>query len=80
MRPAESGEEVVERFFVGQVYHGQAQAPLVTISVEQIVLAERNVEQVARRDTRRIFIGVFRAACGDHYPQGSRCCGSAAAA
>ena len=61
VRSAESGKEVVERLLVGQVDHGQAGAPLVLVAVEEIVVADGDVEQAARRDARRVVVVVFGA-------------------
>jgi len=44
---AEGGEEVVEGVFVGEVDGGEAEAPLVLVAVEEIVLANGGVEEVA---------------------------------
>ena len=41
MGSAESGNEVVERFFVQQVDRRQAQAPLVLVTLEKVVLTHR---------------------------------------
>ena len=59
VRTAEGGEEVVERRLVGQVDDCKAQAPLVTVSVEQVVLANTGIKQAARRDALRVVVIVF---------------------
>jgi len=61
VRSAERAQEVVERFFVGQVDHRKAKAPLVTVAAEQIVMAKGEIEQVARRNPRRVLVVIFRA-------------------
>ena len=38
VRAAERGQKIVERLFVRQVDHREAQAPLVAIAVEQVVI------------------------------------------
>ena len=63
MRSAERAQEVVKRLFVGQVDYRKTKAPFVTIAMEQIVVADGEVEQVARRNARRILVVVFRAIC-----------------
>ena len=60
MRPAESRKEVIESQFVGYVDGGKRETPLITIALEQIVVAHDNIEQAARRDALRIVIVVFR--------------------
>src|SRR5580698_6202962 len=57
---AEGGKKVVKGHFVGYVDGGESQAPLVTVSTEQVVFAHRYVEQIARRNTGRILVVVFR--------------------
>lgn len=64
VRAAEGRKEVVQRFLVGDVDHGQCQAPTVVIPVEQIVVAYRQVEQIARSDALWIVVVVLRARRG----------------
>src|SRR5271167_77401 len=59
VRSAESGKEVVQRGFVRKVDHGEPQTPLVTVSVEEIVLSHAGVKQAARRDALRIVVVVL---------------------
>ena len=59
VRPTECGEEVVKRIFVCQIDYRKAQTPLVTIPIEQIVLAHRNVKQMSWRDTRWILVVIL---------------------
>ena len=47
MRTAEGREIVVERHFVGQVDHRNTSAPLISFTVEEIVVADGEVKQVA---------------------------------
>jgi hypothetical protein len=68
MRSAEGAQEIVERFLIGQVDHSEAKAPLITVSMKKIVLANREVKEIPGRDARRIFVVVFRAVCGDADP------------
>jgi hypothetical protein len=65
MCAAESGEKVIERDFVSQVDDGKAQAPFVTVAVEEIVLPYRDIEQAARLDSLRIVVVVFFPWCWD---------------
>ena len=65
MRPAESGKEVVQRQLVGQVDHGEAQAPLVAVAIEQVIVAHARVKQVARGDALGIVIIIFFPYSGD---------------
>ena len=44
VRAAEGGEEVVESVFVGQVDDGEAEAPLVAVAIEQVVVADGQIE------------------------------------
>ena len=61
VRPAEGGEEIVERFFVGHVNDGDAGAPSESITMKQVVVANGNVEEIARCDARRILVVILRA-------------------
>ena len=65
MRAAERREEVVERVLVGDVDGGQAEAPLVSFAVEEIVFTNGGIEEAARRNARWILVIVLRARCGD---------------
>ena len=47
MRAAEGGEEVIERYFVGEVDHGKARAHAVTITAKEIVVAQGNVKETS---------------------------------
>ena len=44
VRAAEGGEEVVESVFVGQVDDGEAEASLVAVAIEQVVVADGQIE------------------------------------
>ena len=58
VRAAERRQEVVERGLVRQVDGGEAQAPLVMVAMEQVVVPHAGIEQVAWFDARRIVIDV----------------------
>ena len=59
MRAAEGGEEIIEGHFVGEIDGGEAKTPLVTVAAKEIVLADGNVEEIARSDARRIGVAIF---------------------
>src|SRR6202046_4006041 len=61
MRAAEGGKEVVEREVVGQVDHFHASAELVAVvmEVEDVIVANRQIEQVSRSDARWMTIVVL---------------------
>jgi len=63
MRAAEGGKEVVERVFVGDVDGSKLRAPFKAVAVEEIVVADRDVEQITRRDPRRVFVVVLGVWC-----------------
>ncbi len=65
MCAAKGGKPIVKCDFVGQVNHIESQAPLVTIAVEQVIIAHRKVEQAARGDSLWMMIVVFRSRCRD---------------
>lgn len=59
VRAAEGGKEVVERVFVGDVDGGKLRAPFEAFAVEEVVVADRDVEQITRRDPRRVMVIVL---------------------
>src|SRR5580704_9791791 len=56
MRTAEGREKVVQRFFIRKVDDGDAGAPFPFVAVKQVVVADAEIEQVARGDARRVVI------------------------
>src|SRR5579864_3611686 len=72
MRPAEGGEEVVQRLLVCQVDNREAETPLVAVSIEEVVMAHAKVEQVAWRNALRIVVVVFLAGCWNFDEFGSK--------
>lgn len=65
MGSTESGEEIIERVVVGQIDNGELSAPLVFISVQQVIVSDGEVEQIALLNARRLVIVVFSACCRD---------------
>ena len=65
VRARERREEVIERVLVGEVHGGHVEAPLVLVAVEQVVLAQRRIEDIPRRDTLRIVVVVASAGRGN---------------
>ena len=61
VRSAERGQEIVQRGLVCQVDDREAQAPLVVVAVEKVIIAHAGIEQVTRSDARRIVIVVLRS-------------------
>src|SRR5208282_22667 len=47
------------RKIVRQIDDGQSRTHFVLVATEQVVMADRDVEEVSRRDARRIVIVVF---------------------
>ncbi len=58
MRAAERGEEVVQRHFVRKIDDREAQAPLVAVTVEEVVSAHAGIEQISRGNA--LWIVVFK--------------------
>ena len=56
VRAAEGGEEVVECVFVGDVDGGEAEAPLVAVTLEEVFLTDRGVEEATRVDALWVFV------------------------
>src|SRR5277367_4185351 len=67
VRAAERREEVIQRGLVGDVDGRKAQAPLVPIAMEQIVVAHRDVEQIAWCDAWWILVVVLGSGRGYGY-------------
>jgi hypothetical protein len=65
VRSAKRGEEVIERSFVGKVDDREAQAPLVAVAMEKIVVADGHIKQIPRFDTGGIQVGILCAWGGD---------------
>ncbi len=59
MSAAEGGEKVVKRIVVGQVDYGKLSTPTILVSVEEIILTQREIEEISRRDAGRIVIVVL---------------------
>src|SRR6185437_15929042 len=56
VRAAEGGKEVIERVLVGYIDRRQVEVELVLVGVEEVVLTEVDVEQVAWSNARRVAI------------------------
>src|SRR5580704_6150483 len=56
VRPAERGQEVVQRFFVRHVDHRDPRAPFVPVAMEKVVLTNGKVKEVARLNALWIFV------------------------
>ena len=57
---AERGKKVVESNFIRQIDNREAQAPLVTVAVKEIVVTRRDIKQTARLDSLRIMVVILR--------------------
>jgi len=56
---AERGQEVVQRRLVCEVDDRESQAPLVAVAMEKVIVADGNVKQMARLNSRWIVVVVF---------------------
>ena len=72
VRSAERRQEVVNCRFVCQVDSCQAQTPLVTVVVKQVIVADAGVKQMARPNARRISVGVVGPGRGEVEQLGSK--------
>ena len=61
MLAAESGEEVIERVFVGHVNRSHARPPHLLVASEEIVVAQCHVEEAPWLDARRVVVVVLGA-------------------
>src|ERR1700692_3850994 len=59
VRAAKGRKEIIERGLIRQVDGGEPQAPLVTVTVEKIIVPDASIEKTARRDALRIVIVIF---------------------
>jgi hypothetical protein len=57
----ESGQEIVERDFIGDVHGGKLQTPFISFAVKQVVMSNRQIKEVPCCDAWRIMIVVFGA-------------------
>ncbi len=63
VRSAEGGQEIVEGVFVGQIHYRQTRAPFIPVAVENVVMADRDIEEIAGRDAGRIVVVILGAGC-----------------
>src|SRR6266566_915865 len=61
VRSTERRQEVIERGLIRQVDDREAQAPLVVVAMEEVVISHAGIEQVACSDPRRIVIVILRS-------------------
>ena len=59
--PAEGREEVVQRFFIRHIDHGDPRAPFVPVTTEEVIVTHREIEQIAGLDALWIVVVVFGA-------------------
>src|SRR5579872_7434690 len=59
VRAAESRKEVVKCILVGQVNDRELCADLVFVAVQQVVVSDRHVKEMSRRDTGRILVVIL---------------------
>jgi Tol biopolymer transport system component len=71
VRAAERRKEVIQRRFVGHIDGGQRKTQFVMIPLEQVVVADRDVEQVTGRDTRWIVVVILSSRSRDLYQRRS---------
>jgi hypothetical protein len=62
VRAAERRQEIIKRNLIGDVNRSHTEAPFA-VAAKNIVIANRDVEQVARRDPGRIVIVILGARC-----------------
>src|SRR5581483_990873 len=77
VRPAERGQEIVERHVVRQVDHFQPRAPLVFVAMEKIVVTDCDIEQVARLNPLRGVVVILGSRLRDLQKNRSETRGSA---
>src|ERR1700759_1370977 len=65
VRSAECRQKVIEHVVVGDVDGGQGQVHLVTFLMEDVVLADREIEQVAWRNAWWVFVVILGSRRGN---------------
>ena len=65
MCTAEGREEVVQGVFVGDIDRCQVEVYLAAVFVEEIVLADRRIKEIAGRDARRVLVVIASAGSRD---------------
>ena len=65
MRAAEGRKKVIQGILVGDIDGRHVEVHLVTIGAEEVILADRGVKQVPRRNARRVLVVVASAGCGN---------------
>src|SRR5947207_6711597 len=61
VRSTERRQEVIKRGLIRQVDDREAQAPLVVVAMEKVVISHAGIEQVAWSDSRRVVIVILRS-------------------
>ena len=59
VRAAERRQKVIQRYFVRQIYDRQPRTPLEPIAMEDVIVANGQVKQIAWLGARRIVIVIF---------------------
>jgi hypothetical protein len=59
MSSTESRKKVVQRGFVSDIDGAELQAPLIAVTVEKIVVSNRQIKQVTGRNSGRIMIVIL---------------------
>jgi len=67
VRATERRDKVVERYFVRKVDDGQLSAPFAFVAMEEIVVPDREIEQVTVSNPGRILIIIFSSSRRDLY-------------
>jgi hypothetical protein len=61
---AEGRQEIVECYFVRQIYHRYAGAPFVPVTVKNVVMTQGEVEQMTGLNALRIVVIILRFGLG----------------
>jgi len=61
VRAAERGQEIVESVVVGKVDRCELQTPPILVSPEEVVIPNREIEEIAVRDAGRVLVVVLRS-------------------
>ena len=61
VRSTEGRKEIVKRVFIGQINNRQTGTPLILVALENVVVPNGNIEEIAGCDAGRIVVVVLGA-------------------
>jgi hypothetical protein len=71
VRTAECGQKIVKHVVVRHIDHREASAPCESITVKQVIVADREVKKISRSDASGVVVVVLRIRRRHLYERGS---------